>query len=217
MKMKILLEPTSNKLMVVGEIVTHWFTLIALSTLRCSDNKNMLSLMNLSILTDLQATPTKPGRMTKPYSSHRFIANYFNAGNLKMEVKEEKKPALALDDLCLLQQDLSLSLMGVDDNNESDDDLMDEVSNNYNRGLHRNTKLEEETNDEEISETVFDHDQCDSKNDGVVDGEVVIMGDFNKVRSQDERFGSTFNVQGTANFNSFNSLGVLVPILGSTS
>nr|GEV54712.1 hypothetical protein [Tanacetum cinerariifolium] len=40
-----------------------------------------------SILTDLQVTPTKPGRMTKPYSSHRFIANCFNAGNLKIEVK----------------------------------------------------------------------------------------------------------------------------------
>nr|GEV49006.1 ribonuclease H [Tanacetum cinerariifolium] len=40
-----------------------------------------------SILTDLQVTPTKPGRKTKPYSSHRFIANYFNARNLKMEVK----------------------------------------------------------------------------------------------------------------------------------
>nr|GEX92019.1 hypothetical protein [Tanacetum cinerariifolium] len=41
----------------------------------------------LSILTDLQVTPTKPRRMTKPYSSHRFIANCFNAGNLKMELK----------------------------------------------------------------------------------------------------------------------------------
>nr|GEU53747.1 hypothetical protein [Tanacetum cinerariifolium] len=74
----------------IGETVTHWFTLIALSALRRSDNENMLSLMNLilmSILTDLQVTPTKPGRMTKPYSSHRFIANCFNAGNLKMEVK----------------------------------------------------------------------------------------------------------------------------------
>nr|GEX79002.1 putative reverse transcriptase domain-containing protein [Tanacetum cinerariifolium] len=27
--------------------------------------------------------------MTKPYSSHRFIANCFNAGNFKMEVKKE--------------------------------------------------------------------------------------------------------------------------------
>nr|GEY10864.1 hypothetical protein [Tanacetum cinerariifolium] len=105
MKTEILLEPTSNKLMVasntlidfqikfsisIGETVTHWFTLIALSALRRSDNENMLSLMNLilrSILTDLQVTPTKPGRMTKPYSSHRFIANCFNAGNFKMEVK----------------------------------------------------------------------------------------------------------------------------------
>nr|GEX06892.1 putative reverse transcriptase domain-containing protein [Tanacetum cinerariifolium] len=40
-----------------------------------------------SILTDLQVTPTKPGRMKKPYSSHRFIANCFNVGNVKMEVK----------------------------------------------------------------------------------------------------------------------------------
>nr|GEW36129.1 protein FAR1-related sequence 5 [Tanacetum cinerariifolium] len=38
-----------------------------------------------SILTDLQVTPTKPGRMIKPYSSHHFIANCFNAGNLKIE------------------------------------------------------------------------------------------------------------------------------------
>nr|GFB32379.1 hypothetical protein [Tanacetum cinerariifolium] len=67
--MEILLEPTSNKLMVachkttlasdmlidfqikislsIGEIATHWFTLIALSALRRSDNENMLSLMNL--------------------------------------------------------------------------------------------------------------------------------------------------------------------------
>ncbi|GKB63697.1 hypothetical protein Tco_0919883 [Tanacetum coccineum] len=27
----------------IGEIVTHWFTLIVLSALRCSDNENMLS------------------------------------------------------------------------------------------------------------------------------------------------------------------------------
>nr|GEY94778.1 hypothetical protein [Tanacetum cinerariifolium] len=31
----------------IGEIVTHWFTLIVLSALRRFDNKNMLSLMNL--------------------------------------------------------------------------------------------------------------------------------------------------------------------------
>nr|GEW04407.1 hypothetical protein [Tanacetum cinerariifolium] len=105
MKMEILLEPTSNKLMVasdtlidfqikfsisIGETVTHWFTLAALSALRRFNNENMLSLMNLilkSILMDLQVTLTKPGRMTKPYSSHRFIANCFNAGNIKMGVK----------------------------------------------------------------------------------------------------------------------------------
>nr|GEW44683.1 reverse transcriptase domain-containing protein [Tanacetum cinerariifolium] len=39
-----------------------------------------------SILTDSQVTPTKPRRMTNPYSSHRFIANCFNAGHVKMEI-----------------------------------------------------------------------------------------------------------------------------------
>nr|GFC04212.1 hypothetical protein [Tanacetum cinerariifolium] len=68
MKMEILLESTSNKLMVghkttlvsdlqidfqikfslsISEIVTHWFTLIVLSALRRSDNENMLSLVIL--------------------------------------------------------------------------------------------------------------------------------------------------------------------------
>nr|GFB61936.1 hypothetical protein [Tanacetum cinerariifolium] len=79
LSMEILLESTSNKLMVghknysvsdllidfqikfslsIGEIVTHWFTLIVLSALRRSGNENMLSLAILilrSILTDLQA------------------------------------------------------------------------------------------------------------------------------------------------------------------
>nr|GEW43147.1 retrovirus-related Pol polyprotein from transposon TNT 1-94 [Tanacetum cinerariifolium] len=40
-----------------------------------------------SILTGLQVTLTKPRRMKKPCSSHRFIANCFNAGNFKKEVK----------------------------------------------------------------------------------------------------------------------------------
>nr|GEX17796.1 putative nucleotidyltransferase, ribonuclease H [Tanacetum cinerariifolium] len=78
MKMEILLESTSNKLMIghknnfvsdslidfqikfslsIGEIVTHWFTLIVLYALRRSGNENMLGLIILmlrSILTDLQ-------------------------------------------------------------------------------------------------------------------------------------------------------------------
>nr|GEX21806.1 retrovirus-related Pol polyprotein from transposon TNT 1-94 [Tanacetum cinerariifolium] len=37
-----------------------------------------------------KVTPTKPRRMTNPYSSHRFIANCFNAENFKMEVKGGK-------------------------------------------------------------------------------------------------------------------------------
>ncbi|GJW78478.1 hypothetical protein Tco_0140160 [Tanacetum coccineum] len=43
--------------------------------------KKILLKLNLSdhrsILTDSKVTPTKPGRMTKPYSSPCFIANYF--------------------------------------------------------------------------------------------------------------------------------------------
>ncbi|GJW95794.1 hypothetical protein Tco_0175466, partial [Tanacetum coccineum] len=42
---------------------------------------------HMSILTYSKVTPTKHGRMTKPYSSPRFIANCFNAGYIKMEVK----------------------------------------------------------------------------------------------------------------------------------
>nr|GEW65604.1 hypothetical protein [Tanacetum cinerariifolium] len=51
---------------------------------RLKTRKIMRSLER-SILTDLYVTPTKPRRMTKPYSSHRFIANCFNAGKLKIE------------------------------------------------------------------------------------------------------------------------------------
>ncbi|GJU16786.1 hypothetical protein Tco_1144752 [Tanacetum coccineum] len=45
--------------------------------------KEILLKLNLpdhrSIPTDSKVTPTKHGRMTKPYSSPRFIANSFNA------------------------------------------------------------------------------------------------------------------------------------------
>nr|GEW20082.1 hypothetical protein [Tanacetum cinerariifolium] len=51
--------------------------------------RRIMRSLERSILTDFQVTPTKPRRMTKPYSSHCFIANYFNAENLKMEVKGE--------------------------------------------------------------------------------------------------------------------------------
>nr|GEW71143.1 hypothetical protein [Tanacetum cinerariifolium] len=54
--------------------------------------KEILLKLNLpdrkSILIDSQVTPTKHGRMTKPYSSYHFIANCFNARHLKMEVKD---------------------------------------------------------------------------------------------------------------------------------
>nr|GEX34087.1 hypothetical protein [Tanacetum cinerariifolium] len=76
--MEILLESTSNKLMIILTKAGNPVKKILLK-LNLSDHR--------SILTDLQVTPIKPGRMTKPYSSHRFIADCFKAGNLKMEVK----------------------------------------------------------------------------------------------------------------------------------
>ncbi|GJR13350.1 retrovirus-related pol polyprotein from transposon TNT 1-94 [Tanacetum coccineum] len=79
-KMEILLEPTSNKLMVER-----------FDTSAGNPVKEILLKLNLpdhkSILMDSKVTSIKHRRMTKPYSSPRFIANYFNAGYLKMKVK----------------------------------------------------------------------------------------------------------------------------------
>ncbi|GJZ50657.1 hypothetical protein Tco_0604847 [Tanacetum coccineum] len=99
MKMEILLEPTSNKLMVEhaefdesnANVLERFYTSAG------NPIKEILLKLNLpdhtSILTDSKVTPTTPGRMTKPYSSPRFIANYLNAGYLKMLVKNFKKDA----------------------------------------------------------------------------------------------------------------------------
>ncbi|GJZ65153.1 RNA-directed DNA polymerase, eukaryota [Tanacetum coccineum] len=49
-------------------------------------------------------------------------------------------------------------------------------------------------------------------------GETIIMGDFNEVRSKDERYGSVFNAHSAAAFNSFISSGGLVEVpLGGCS
>nr|GEW93402.1 hypothetical protein [Tanacetum cinerariifolium] len=45
-------------------------------------------------ISDLKVTPTKNGQLTKPYSCPPyFIANCFNAGHLKMEVKSDSPEA----------------------------------------------------------------------------------------------------------------------------
>ncbi|GJU50919.1 RNA-directed DNA polymerase, eukaryota [Tanacetum coccineum] len=44
-------------------------------------------------------------------------------------------------------------------------------------------------------------------------GKAVVMGDFNEVRTQEERYGFVFNAQGDVAFSSFISLGGLVEIL----
>ncbi|GJT60190.1 RNA-directed DNA polymerase, eukaryota [Tanacetum coccineum] len=43
-------------------------------------------------------------------------------------------------------------------------------------------------------------------------GDVIVMGDFNEVRSAEERFGSIFNVRGAAAFNSFITSGGLIEV-----
>ncbi|GJU26882.1 hypothetical protein Tco_1165503 [Tanacetum coccineum] len=57
----------------------------------------------LSILTDSKVTPTKHGRMTKPYSSPRFIANYFNAGYLKMVMEGRSVQVKELQERCIIE------------------------------------------------------------------------------------------------------------------
>nr|GEV46209.1 hypothetical protein [Tanacetum cinerariifolium] len=78
-KMEILLEPTSNKLMKDSILQAGNPVKEILLKLNLPDHR--------SILADSNVTPTKHGPMIKPYSSPRFIANCFNAGYLKIEVK----------------------------------------------------------------------------------------------------------------------------------
>ncbi|GJV82446.1 retrovirus-related pol polyprotein from transposon TNT 1-94 [Tanacetum coccineum] len=93
MKMEILLEPTSNKLMVEHAEFdeSDTYVLERFDTSAGNHVNGILLKLNLpdhtSILADSNVTPTNHGRMTKPYSSLCFIANCFNAGYLKMEVK----------------------------------------------------------------------------------------------------------------------------------
>nr|GEY94789.1 hypothetical protein [Tanacetum cinerariifolium] len=74
-----------NRLMRIDEL--HKFSDGTLTDVRTDLDDRLKGIRMQSIFTDLQVTPTKPGRMTKPYSSHHFIANCFNAGNINMEVK----------------------------------------------------------------------------------------------------------------------------------
>ncbi|GJU06310.1 hypothetical protein Tco_1122740 [Tanacetum coccineum] len=69
--------------------------------------KEILLKLNLpdhrSILMDSKVTPTNHGRMTKPYSSLRFIANCFNAGYLKMEVKRQSVKVKEIQERCIIK------------------------------------------------------------------------------------------------------------------
>nr|GEU91572.1 reverse transcriptase domain-containing protein [Tanacetum cinerariifolium] len=85
-------EELKGKVKIKGEKKEALLTLKKDSILQAENPvKEILLKFNLpnhrSILTDLKVTPTKHKRMTKPYSSPRFIANCSNAGYLKMEEK----------------------------------------------------------------------------------------------------------------------------------
>ncbi|GJQ90865.1 putative ribonuclease H-like domain-containing protein [Tanacetum coccineum] len=88
-EMELVLEQTQQEHAEFDESNTH--VLERFYTLAGNPVKEILLKLNLPdhrlILMDSKVTPTKHGRMTKPYSSPRFIANCFNARYLKMEVK----------------------------------------------------------------------------------------------------------------------------------
>nr|GEW46783.1 hypothetical protein [Tanacetum cinerariifolium] len=89
------------------EIVRDQNGVRKIHTLAGNHVKEILLKLNLpdhmSILMDSQVTPTKHGRMTKPYSSPRFIANCFNAGYLKMEVKRQSVKVKELQERCIIK------------------------------------------------------------------------------------------------------------------
>ncbi|GKD69762.1 hypothetical protein Tco_1323852 [Tanacetum coccineum] len=58
-------------------------TLADKAILSGADNRPPMLEKEMSILADSKVTPTKLGRMTKPYSSPRFIANCFISGIYK--------------------------------------------------------------------------------------------------------------------------------------
>nr|GEV26500.1 hypothetical protein [Tanacetum cinerariifolium] len=74
-----------NRLMRIDEL--HKFSDGTLTDVRTALDDRLTEIQMKPILKDFPVTPTKPRRMTKPYSSHCFIVNCFNTGNLKMEVK----------------------------------------------------------------------------------------------------------------------------------
>nr|GEU62666.1 RNA-directed DNA polymerase, eukaryota [Tanacetum cinerariifolium] len=78
------------------------------------------------------------------------------------------------------------------DNNESDVDRVSESS-----FMHENNTSHKDIN------------SCKKKR---WEGDTVIMGDFNEVRSEHERFGSTFNRQGAIAFNNFISSACLIDL-----
>ncbi|GJS38789.1 hypothetical protein Tco_0563832 [Tanacetum coccineum] len=89
MMMEVLLEPTSNKLLVEHAEYdeSNTYALERFNTLAGNPVKEILFKLNLpdhrSILMDWKVTPTKPGRMTKLNSSPNFIANCFIVDSLK--------------------------------------------------------------------------------------------------------------------------------------
>nr|GEV22432.1 hypothetical protein [Tanacetum cinerariifolium] len=74
----------------IGGIVTHWFTLIAMSALRRSDNENMLSLMNLYLCQSFWICKLIQPNLDEGQSHIHptaLLLIVLNPRNIKMEVK----------------------------------------------------------------------------------------------------------------------------------
>ncbi|GKB95980.1 hypothetical protein Tco_0982117, partial [Tanacetum coccineum] len=164
----------------------------------------------------------------KPSSlSHPSNANERNSpGSYVSTLKSSKTnnvmsdhvlPSLILDDLCISDRDFSLSLMGK----VKDITVMPNLYWVRAKEMEAwdlficNDSYESESSDDE-------EDAKDNIKEGVIGlhplsnrpigWRLCDYGDFNEVRTEQERYGSVFNVQGTNAFNSFISLASLIDI-----
>ncbi|GJU69615.1 retrovirus-related pol polyprotein from transposon TNT 1-94 [Tanacetum coccineum] len=164
---------------------------------------------HMSILTDSQVTPTKHWRMTKPYSSLRFIANCFNARCLKIKVK-----------FTLGSKEFGLegkAENGLYDELEHEVKEKEEEKSDYPFGLLcslKKDKVMQQTSEWEkmklqkneiASESALGSKNHEKENivEKHAETNVKTGGDFNEVRMASERYGSNFHKPGTDAFNHF--------------
>nr|GEX00459.1 RNA-directed DNA polymerase, eukaryota [Tanacetum cinerariifolium] len=175
-------------------------------------------------------------------SFKRNVGNYSNSfasvlksGKPVTETTRWEVPYLVLDDTCFSDRDFNLSLIGkVNDitalpnlyvilEEEESDGNSKEGELKYPPGFtSKETSVNEvhekemEAPSEEVKQNSYNSVRNNSLNASYCsqrwDGECMIMGDFNEVRSEHERYGLVFNVQSAAAFNNFISLASLIDL-----